>query len=66
MSTSLDIVRTNKNLVFFKCQQEYEILRRLNNQVQAQIVALQDTPTQSENEPGTEESPDIRTIDELT
>ena len=29
MSTSLDIVRTNENLVFFKCQQGVEILGNL-------------------------------------
>ena len=30
MSTSSDIVRTNKNLVFFKCQQPQAFLARLN------------------------------------
>ena len=46
---------------------EHGTLRLLNNQLQAQIAALQNPsmPKQSKSEPETRESSDIRTLDEL-
>ena len=46
---------------------ELEALRQLNEQLQARIVALENTktPTQLKSEPGIEECPNIQFLDEL-
>ena len=48
MSTSLDIVRTNENLVFFKCQQQAEV----GNAIDASNSALLDAEDKIGKEQG--------------